>query len=99
MTALVPFMAVTVTLNGVSAVTCPVGPARVSAVTVEIWNVPTQGGVVTGCPRWSVVTLAGSPPPLPTAGLPGSRAMVRVGPPQSYKGANWALMALPFLPT
>ena len=46
-----------------------------------------SGGESSGSPRWSVVTPV-TAVPAPMAGLPGSRAMVWVGPPLSASGAR-----------
>ncbi len=50
------------------------------------WKAPKSGGELTGKPRWSVAMPAA---PLPRAGLPGSRAMVWVGPPFQASGPSF----------
>ena len=63
------------------AVDCGVLPATGVTVKPWLWKAPISGlGESRGSPRWSVVTPA-TATPAPNAGLPGSRAMVWVGPP------------------
>src|SRR5207249_3457940 len=48
---------------------------------------PRLGGLARGLPAWSVVMPA-TAAPAPMAGLPGSRASVRVGPPVAASGSS-----------
>ena len=80
------FLAVTVTPSG-SANAAPViadcgeSPGTTVRVKPWLWKAPMSGsGESRGSPRWSVV-MPLTAVPAPMAGLPGSRAMVSVGPP------------------
>ncbi len=58
----------------------PTPSSVVFTVSGLVWKAPMSGvGESSGKPRWSVVWPSAAP--LPMAGLPGSRAMVWVGPP------------------
>ena len=79
-------LAATLTARGFAnavpvAVDCGVLPGMGVSVKPWLWKAPMSGlGESSGSPRWSLVTPV-TAMPAPKAGLPGSRAMVWVGPP------------------
>ena len=76
-------LAVTVTARGKVAsiaALCAVLPPSGSMVNPWLWKAPMSTDAPIGSPRWSVV-IPWIDVPAPMAGLPGKRAMVRVGPP------------------
>ena len=68
------------TLKGMPAVAVA-GAVTPNLATLTVWQAPMSGGVVSGWPHSSAVTLSASPPPAPRAGLPGSSDMVAMVPP------------------
>src|SRR5262245_54236260 len=84
-------VAVQLPLVATTWVPVPAAGPRIRAVVstgcVCVWNAPISGGESNGEPRWSVVTPR-TAEPLPIAGLPGSRAMVGVGPPLYANSAS-----------
>src|SRR5687767_11734659 len=55
-------------------------PTLAATLKPRLWKAPMSTWPGRATPRWSVVTPA-TTAPAPRAGLPGSSAMVRVGPP------------------
>ena len=84
-TGSIGLLAVTTSASGlgkpVPSVVCwGVLPETRVSVKPWLWKAPMSGDESSGSPRWSVVMpLAAVPAPI--AGLPGSRAIVGVGPP------------------
>ena len=84
-TASPAFLAVTITASGF-AKAAPTAPTwsvlPVTGVRVKpwLWKAPMSGGESSGSPRWSALTPFVAEP-APIARLPGSKAMVCVGPP------------------
>ncbi len=80
------FFAVTVTARGLAKAVsvpadCGMVPAAGASVNPWLWKAPMSAFRESrGSPRWSVVRPV-TAVPAPRAGLPGSRAMVWVGPP------------------